>query len=419
MNDLFKLHPFENDIGEFVFESFDYKTILEDAKEDKNSSLVQKIWNGILRIFEWIKQTFTRAINWIRSLFVNNNKSADQIADELNIPVDAEEMAKKLTLHLSEDNKLVFIVAPKDNNVGLAFTYLKNPKLIDEMKNLFTSMANGDLDAASITSKSFKQFLANTINQVHSKEIIVTMEELMAFQKSVNEMAELAGNITTIEIPDDTKHRGQLIAMINNANYTALQLQMAINSMMQTFKEIYSLDEKYKGAIKDKETAAMFAAKSIKGGIPSKYIAKNLMMILSNDLRGGEVNPNEPLMGQSRIVFKPNNKETVFKVALNKIGIIGNKTEAELTEKFTELGVGDCLAKITNFYHHYTAVDSEKAIPVDRTERGDVARVVARLEDVVKKNNINFVISDIHPNNVGKIGDRIVIVDYGALARIK
>ena len=80
-----------------------------------------------------------------------------------------------------------------------------------------------------------------------------------------------------------------MIACINNANYTVLKLQMAINEMMLSFKELYSLDESYERVITEKETAASFASKSMEAGIPSKPLKQSETPIpfLRNIGKGG------------------------------------------------------------------------------------------------------------------------------------
>ena len=418
MEELFKLSPFGN-VEEFVFESFDYKPILEDAKNDKNDPLIQKILNGIAKIINWIKTALVKAINWLKSLFINNSKSADQIAEELKLKFTPENMAKKLSVHLTNDDRIRFIVRPNQEYIGIIFSYLKNPKFIDELASVLDNISNGEFDAGNATAVRARQEIFHKLSQSNGTQIILTMEELIAFQKRVNELADKSANIILKEMPIDTQHRGQMIACINNANYTVLKLQMAINEMMLSFKELYSLDESYEGAITEKETAASFASKSIEAGIPSKYIAKNLSTVLSKELRGENFNKNKPPMGQSRIVFFPSkDKNTVFKVAINKIGVVANKTEIDITNRFKDFGIDDTIAKIMKSYLNGVAVDAEKAIMDNNVDREKLGMMINKIKEAYERNGSNFEVGDLHQQNIGRIGDRNVIVDYGALTKV-
>ena len=220
----------------------------------------------------------------------------------------------------------------------------------------------------------------------------------------------------TIQALNDSPIWKKALVGINMYAGWSANFQMAMNLLMGTMTNVYTVDASYEKSFHDVNELAEFAEKSIQAHIPAKYIAYNLY-ILSDDKLRGSSNVNHPAIGQSRIAFFPEGLNTVNKFAVNAWGIRSNKMEIQVSKILVDNNYGNLIARVTSSSNNSCAIALERLI-VDpqRAESGEIIDNLKRaIDNACERSGIRYKLSsDIHPHNVGFTKDMkyAKVIDY-------
>jgi hypothetical protein len=449
---------------EELFQEDGNEVLIEYLKEAANGAtkknIFQKIWEFIKKVFKWIGQKLAQFAKFIKNLFTRKTKPINEICEELGIkgntsdpnpikvsipsnPKSKLQMAPDITLVLnpilikidhdkktvkfSIDQVMLRIITNKKSPIkGQSFIsdYIKsamylmqNPVLI----NILIDIAN------ALNQKNFKN-LGTKINYFNDQadknpiknNVEVTLETVLIVQEKVNEFTKAC---EIIDIPEDLRYSKETIENLNLLGGFASVLQMGINTITGTMSQIYTIDKKYYESINDIESLSKFVEECIKNNIPPKYLAYNSYLVSTRLIKGdgSEGNENEPIWGQSRVVFFPYKKKIVYKLALSGFGARSNKSEIAISQKFKDNGGDYLIAPIISSSKNSIIITAERVLKPTPSQLVNVPDFVNLLEKFLNKHKIPLDLSvDIkqNPGNVGIRNGKLVAIDYAMAQRI-
>ena len=187
---------------------------------------------------------------------------------------------------------------------------------------------------------------------------------------------------------------------------------------------MYMCDKKYVGTISSIDELSHFVQSCIQSGIPTRYVAYNVWLVLDENL---EVN-NEifhlcadgyesviPRWGQTRVTFLPiTSDESVIKVAMNGAGIMGNRREVMIYKKYKSAGCESVLTAIKNVTSNFCVLIMER-IQSGVSDKDKETFKDKTLIPMYEKNPFLPRIHDIHNKNLGRVNGQIKILDYAGI----
>ena len=253
------------------------------------------------------------------------------------------------------------------------------------------------------------------INEAYKKinDIVNTFDKIRYVDSTaVTGMKTLADGTTL-------KYNPKIDDAIDNINIILNAITFSLNRVSAEMSSLWEINGVYKNSCNDINDVAKLAREFIKRGVPSKYVRHNIMLVLSKEL-----NSSEPTMGQSRCVFFPKNKSVVLKVAMNGVGIQGNRAEYNITKALDRLGETDIVSSIVDSWNDFTVVTADKCNMSTLTKfrvdlglaNGEINELQQRLKNIIDDPSKKFPynITDLHSENVAKNKNgKFVFIDYG------
>ena len=455
-----------------------YEELITEAKNGTTKkNIFQKIWEVIKKVFKWIADQFKKFINWIKNIFKKENtKSADQILEEnnvkkvaamaaggvalagvlkLTIPSDEKSEVdmsaaidlevKQLTAQFNKDKRSVIfnlsdVKSFRHKNVdssGMAiksgaanadnplyvFAWIKYPRVVDEFIKIFNYITtNNSIDKNTLV-KMYDNFVEihedslRLIKAFPDMLVEINLDDIDNFNNKVigfNKMAEAFDKPENIAKIDNN---ADIIEVTNGLSRFSILLQFGLNQIFSSMNKIYEVDARYNESINDINKLSEIVYEFIKTGMPYKYIARNVYIISSKNIRG-EADIDKPKWGQTRVVFINKKQNRVHKIAMNQGGIRANIGEDEVYKTFASKGGSSLLTKVLGITDNKCIIDHEWA-NMDASKTHDQ---LSNLKTIIKHfttiNNINLdVNADLHSDNVGYVGSKLVATDYGLLFR--
>lgn len=167
-----------------------------------------------------------------------------------------------------------------------------------------------------------------------------------------------------------------------------------------------------------------FVYKCIESGFPAKYAAYNACHISTSAIKGNKAegekgSKEDPIWGQSRVVFFPDNADHVYKVALSVWGMRANNSEKMVSDKFKQHG-GENLIGLVNSVTSNKCIETMELIDTKTyvVTQDVINRLKSAIDNFCKENKIPLnMIGDLHSNNIGTKNNHWVAIDYAMTDR--
>lgn len=456
-------------------------TMFGEASNGANKqNIFQKIWAFIQKGLKWIGKRFSQFVNYVKTLLTGHpQRSIDSILAELHVepthangsisvnipsnersaykPPDVKLMVKPVILKINNDKSMSFnmagvmgkldygnyeakqggvlgfgkkipirgqqYVGPNvlvgDDTVTLylldAMFLLLNPGNFDYLIKIAQYIKDQNFDKdISANWDSFNKSI-NKYKQNPSANATVTLDQILEFQTKLNDL-QTATEI--LDTPDNVIHHNYfVIAILNQFSKFVSGLQMGINTITATAIGIYQIDASYYESIKDLKTFSKFVDVCVKSSIPSKYIANNVYLVCAPNIKGSKGGENNPIWGQSRVVFFPNdNKGLVYKVALSGWGVKCNKSEYNISEAFKKHGGDYLLAPTLDISTEGTVSVAERVQMLKNNgifDQSKILKLQGDIRDFCRINKIPLNLGgDLHGGNIGIRHGKFVALDY-------
>lgn len=444
------------------------------------ANVFQKIWSFIKAGLRWIKRRFIKFVEWVKSLFAKKpQRSIDSILTELNVsktsgpksgskvefpadkrseykPPDIDLIIKPILVDINDDKSMTFTITDVMDNYDLSNGEVKQGGVFGVGKKI---PVKGQHLAGRIMYPEGKRvtsfllyamflimhpenmnYLVNIVNKIQNKEfddkiyenwnnldgklqkylqrpplkLTVTLDQILQFQSKLNELQE---GSESLDAPDDSINaRYRITDTLNIFSIFISSAQMGINILTATATGLYRIDGRYYESIKNINILSQFVDKCIKAAVPPKYIAYNAYLVSAPEIKGSKGNEDNPIWGQSRVVFFPTqNDKVVYKLALSGWGVRSNKSEYVVSEAFKKYGGEHLISATIGISKESTLIVSERVEEFDENN-GDISKII-RLKDEIgqfcRKNNIKLEIDgDLHSGNVGVRNGKVIAIDY-------
>ena len=443
--------------------------ITEASQAVSKKNVFKRLWELIKKLFGWLSLQWTKFINFCKTKILRQNmKTVDQLAIEMNIPrhevdknfannmrikipshdnsevkidEEIELVCKPVLVEFMDNKKIKFnfiwnavkmgykmhgkIKGHKDTPMTMGpflscMEYIQNPVEFDKIKDLLNEIVNADVITKELQDKcnkftkeySDKQMKFDQMN----KTFEYTIDQLITFQKSLNEADQI---IRKIDDPfssfKEDRDVSFIILTLNAISGILAAMQMCMNAITSSLKEVALIDGSYYGSVDSVETLSKFVKKMIDNGIPSKYVSYNTYLISSKKIRGIDSEANKPCWGQSRVTFFPEDKSIVHKIALSGWGIRSNFSEHQISDAYKEYNGDHLIAVCNKDYNDHVIIDSERVEIIHplKVKQDDISKLKTEMQQLISDHKIPFFISDLHVFNVGKKNGKLVALDYG------
>lgn len=303
--------------------------------------------------------------------------------------------------------------APKDYVTLLVL--IDRPDIFEKLKNACQILHRQYVGSGKIGNEfvnAVAEFDQAIVGYRVNTNWVVPFRKLSDFQKSLNDIMELIGNV---DISNEVKfENSNVMQTLNNiANYCA-KLQMSMNSFTRVAAEVHKIDAAYMGSIKTQETLDKFVKAMIDSGIPPKYIGYNTYLACDVSLKGTKGDENNPIWGQSRLVLFPEgSKDDIIKVALSGWGLQSNRSEYETSQVFVKNGGSDLISVTKSIGASGATILSERIQANGKSISGmAISNFTQKLNNFIVRKKIPYSIGDLHGGNVGTKNGQVVALDY-------
>jgi hypothetical protein len=466
----FNLDPLK-DFDSFEYSYEDGNKFLTEAYTEATTgttkkNIFQKLWDFIKKMFKWIAKAFSRMVNWIKSLFSRNKtkKTVDQVVEEVfgNKPFNGSKYPIKIkfpfndksTVKVSDVNVISKDLITKIDTSAKSITFIptdinreskrdrkipsqgetfigedykfdflnliRKPQAMEMLTQLAKMISQRSFDESFFAlHKKFRDITRENLTDGF-KDYEFTIDQLIEGQRRMNDILNAISE--TISMDNNENYDSKVIEVTNDLAYYIRKLQMGCNIVNNHVSGSFIIDKKYLDTVDTKENLAKFINKLIVYGVPGKYIGYNAYLISDKSLKGdgSKGNKENPIWGQSRLVFFPlKNDDEVIKIALSGWGVSSNKNEVILSKKFVEIGDQNRIAVTKESYENNTVVTAERTdTDGDMSNYTDyvqsnIANSMTRIND--PKSTNKYGIYDIHKNNIGLKNGNPVLIDYGGL----
>lgn len=262
----------------------------------------------------------------------------------------------------------------------------------------------------------------STMNSMPELDAEITIKQLLDFNKQLVKLHKALGELG-YDDPMKVLVDGydSAVRVLNEVAEIAKLLQEGINLITIGISNKYTVPPKYVESVSNIEDLSEFICLCIDGNIPSSVIAFAAYVVCNKTLRGSS-DPYYPKMGQSRVCFFPfrgYGESYVLKIAINQMGIRANSSECLVYDEFKKNDYDILLAKILDRAKNRAVISMEKAeTSIDAMiKQTDIDQLEKDINSACKACGLQVSIVDIRKDNVGRIGRRLVCIDYGYTER--
>jgi len=281
-----------------------------------------------------------------------------------------------------------------------------------------------NLDEATKCQELGNKEMEKFIND--SDEIFyISMNKLEEINKYMKEMNEYVDKYTEKFISNDTDD-SEFIIHLDGIQTQLLTCQHLVNTIQNSFTDMYLLDYDYLSTIDDLETLSILVENMIKSNISYNAISLNIITAYSGDL-GETINMKR---GTGRLVFFPKNKNYVLKIPFNGFGVSGNKMEIKIWNIVKDRnnfeveddpkGLKLRFAEIQYHSKNSLIIEMEN-IEDQKKSAWEISRnTIDLLKEALKEQftNLgykNFYPGDLHYGNIFINNNSYVLIDYGMI----
>lgn len=303
--------------------------------------------------------------------------------------------------------------APKDYVTLLVL--IDRPDIFEKLKNACQILHQQYVGSGKIGNEfvnAVAEFDQAIVGYRVNTNWVVPFRKLSDFQKSLNDIMELIGNVN---ISNEVKfENSNVMQTLNNIASYCAKLQMSMNSFTRVAAEVHKIDATYMGSVKTQETLDKFVKAMIDSGIPPKYIGYNTYLACDVSLKGTKGDENNPIWGQSRLVLFPEgSKDDIIKVALSGWGLQSNRSEYETSQMFVKNGGSDLISVTKSIGASGATILSERIQANGNSISGmAISSFVQKLNNFIIRKKIPYSIGDLHGGNVGTKNGQVVALDY-------
>lgn len=303
--------------------------------------------------------------------------------------------------------------APKDYVTLLVL--IDRPDIFEKLKNACQILHQQYVGSGKIGNEfvnAVAEFDQAIVGYRVNTNWVVPFRKLSDFQKSLNDIMELIGNV---DISNEVKfENSNVMQTLNNIASYCAKLQMSMNSFTRVAAEVHKIDATYMGSVKTQETLDKFVKAMIDSGIPPKYIGYNTYLACDVSLKGTKGDENNPIWGQSRLVLFPEgSKDDIIKVALSGWGLQSNRSEYETSQVFVKNGGSDLISVTKSIGASGATILSERIQANGNSISGmAISSFVQKLNNFIIRKKIPYSIGDLHGGNVGTKNGQVVALDY-------
>ena len=468
----FNLDPLAG-YDDFVFENAEVIQYITEASEGATKkNILQKLWDLIKKLINILKKGLAKMINFIKRLVSRKNKTADQIiqealgeslkpnkvsGDSLNVKMNAiqkdgsikvEEFdvaAKNIYAKLKDDclyinwnmwkggldadNKVSDGKSMNQPKGGMFFQYhiffnfYENLEKIDQkFHELETKLQNGQMKDGLFDYMGLEALILPKVQHAFKfkeKELkLDRIDQILDLIKWAEEHLLTDKNkwIRDEDEPHSIKFFNCLAQVLSG-------LQFAINDIGTCLRLRDDIDASFVKSVHSAEDLDKVVKAFIDNHLPAGVIARMTARIADENLCFYTLADNVPI-GQSRGVLIPKDKKIVYKFATNQIGIMGNKNENTVTNIARKTDTSDLIAQVIKLEKNACVSMIEKAsTPAAAWVSPNYAEQMKNLNKELNSRTGKFAKSgyhviDLHMNNVGLIGDRLVATDYGMIEKL-
>ena len=315
-------------------------------------------------------------------------------------PTGAARRALGTTLYLMRDSHAITVL---ENYIQRLYELVKNPSAINHTM----------LNSVGKQMNRQQQQISTTITTTTEVSIAQIKNFSTKFDKLNNDMI---GSIDTVLL-DKVSQEYNILETVNLVFNIVNAIQMSINFISNAMDNAAIIGDQYCGAITNINDLDLFVSKSIKYGIPPKYIAYNVAVLTNSG------DKDHPMMGQSRVVFIGDGKapfsdtRSVYKIAMNPMGYRSNQIEKKVSDEFRQMNAIQYLAAVKNLTAEKCVLEMERAKDIGTVDGAKVINLRQEIANVLSQHNKTYELSDIHQNNVAvpykSTPLNAVIIDYG------
>ena len=381
-------------------------------------------------------------------LLTTNDASEYTSTVKRNISTDIVVEAKEFSILFTQGNNIEFVYAgdmwgenhklkiPSQNNKDIRDWYkitsvclLADDNMLKEFKNVISellncmSKTNPNIDTGNVVKK-FNEFQNKLFT--YQKDVYknlnmsykISADQLINFQKVISELIDNMDKFAISDIQTTPSNQDLIRALQTSLNIIR-NTQTGLNAMSGALRDYYEIDDRFVHTVNDPEVLDTFVNAMIENGIPPKYIAYNAWLVCDKNIV--DTSKYIPIWGQSRIIFFPNDKpNSVYKVALSKLGTSANKSEMFIYNSVSKIGLSNLFAKPNKLYSKASVLDMDRCY-TSYTLNPEVAeRFEKTIHEEIGNNKLPFIIGDLHPGNFGISNDnKWVVIDYGSINKIR
>lgn len=442
--------------------SFNVDTFLiQEAIGTTKKNLVQKLWSIIKRIIRVIIAKGKELTHAFISIFKTkkvDDKTLDQIAEYVLDISNTEPGSKHLNFRYEDDKRITINYVtntikklvkepeiaghakddrPEQNAIMLIFHVIKRPDLLDPIIEMLESIKTNN-GKVIFESKRMK----NAIDSIWAgltmgfgctitlEQWTILNDKIIRLNKAMEVVDEDTFTAITIHDDNETQTLNESLAkMLNELVKITSFLQKGINYVGDGMRQIYDLDEKFHNKINAsnfRDKLPLFLKMCVESNIPSKYIYNAVHQICDVSINSDISDPSnkldipKPLKGNGRFVMFPSDSSLngkIIKIAYNGLGSRGNRNEFEVWNR-----VKDIPEIAEELYHVYDIGDkdyyviiTDRATPIDHYDK--TVEWNDKMKEMCINNNIGFIIR-CNYGGFGKVGDKVVCIDYGNVHRL-
>jgi hypothetical protein len=390
-------------------------------KSLSKSSKVKKVTPAVHPSSTVVPHDITLASNELMVRFNNDRKS---ISISLST-VDKNSSYRDLdNTHLHGD-------APGQNRAGssVGIKYILKCIQNPDIQQKLLAISNYIETNKTIVKQEFvvihNNFFEALNNVKENKDQEISLEKLSEFQKVINTVNSAFEKLDSPDRDSISVSEDGTLRALNQFSTDVLQMQLGLNTLTSVITNSFNVSEKWLDTVGDIDMLSKFVETAIKGGLPPKYVAHNCFLISNSSLKGnkkaGEKGSiTNPIWGQTRLIFfPPTNPDIILKIALSGIGLRGNQSEIDISNRLKDDGGEQLIALVKSSSANKAVIGMEKVEVRDEShiKQSDLGRFVMLMRAFFKQRNIPLLIEDLHAGNVGFRNNAMVAIDYGILAR--
>lgn len=172
-------------------------------------------------------------------------------------------------------------------------------------------------------------------------------------------------------------------------NQELVNFNMGLNSFNKDLKSMYILHPNLHHCVKTIQQLDTFVFNMLESGYPSKHIANNIELSISDSLTGSNHSTKN---GQTRFVVIPDDKSCVYKCAINSSGLSANKNENTIYKKFKKFRGEHFLASVLDIGKNQCVLKQEYCDEVKNLSCIDKDKLYDDIDIFTSKHkNIRFI----------------------------